>query len=393
MLSRISSHLLYGRYPFIGKCSVTADGPQPLRSWFRHWSCHARIATDLQLKLPDRNSIIKDSPLGKIGMYTRFVEFANFHIPLLKFLLCVLEYYQINLSQLSVIDAAKISHFELMCHVVGHVPTVGTFCHFYVNSISNGWLSFSKCSGADDPCYVSKKFDSLKNWNNHFFWIDVAMFLLSISWFYGVSIVKDPLPVKDVVDLLCVDLLNVNRIVIQKYLETFLCLVGLSRSFTDNDVLPTLLYDDEEMGLLNFVKSTDPFKVKICERTLANYKVSLLTETEGRVISPSADIIFLVDHTIQDELKAHGVKKKKMVAFVARSPPAKRARTKDVTGSDTRPAIAGKSPTTLRRLIKQGANESIGFGSAASATEYFASSSITPISDHEYEDDYDHGDN
>nr|GEX57111.1 hypothetical protein [Tanacetum cinerariifolium] len=52
-----------------------------------------------------------------------------------------------------------------------------------------------------------------------------------------------------------------------------------------------------------------------------------------------------------------------------------------------------KSPTTLRRLIKQGANESIGFGSAASATEYFASSSITPISDHEYEDDYDHGDN
>nr|GEW91264.1 putative transposase (putative), gypsy type [Tanacetum cinerariifolium] len=125
-------------YPFIGKCSVTANGPQPLRSRFRHWSCHARIATDLQLKLPDRNAIIKDSPLGKIGMYTRFVEFANFHIPLLKFLLCVLEYYQITLLQLSVIDAAKISHFELMCHVVGRVPTVVTFCHFYVNSISNG---------------------------------------------------------------------------------------------------------------------------------------------------------------------------------------------------------------------------------------------------------------
>nr|GFC74071.1 hypothetical protein [Tanacetum cinerariifolium] len=53
----------------------------------------------------------------------------------------------------------------------------------------------------------------------------------------------------------------------------------------------------------------------------------------------------------------------------------------------------GKSPTTLRRLIKQGADESVGFGSAASATEDFASSSITPISDHEYEDDSDHGDN
>nr|GEU98335.1 putative transposase (putative), gypsy type [Tanacetum cinerariifolium] len=125
-----------------------------------HCATHG-ISTDLRPKLPDRNSIIKDSPPGKIGMYTRFVEFANFCIPLLKFLLCVLEYYQINLSQLSVIGATKISYFELMCHDVGRVPTVGTFHRFYVNSLSNGWFSFSKCSGADDPCCVSKLFHLL----------------------------------------------------------------------------------------------------------------------------------------------------------------------------------------------------------------------------------------
>ncbi|GKC89209.1 hypothetical protein Tco_1149858, partial [Tanacetum coccineum] len=340
--------------------------------------------TDLRPELPDRNGIIKDSPSGKIGMYTRFVEFANFRIPLSKFLLCVLEYYQINLSQQSVIGVAKISHFELMCHAVGSVPTIGTFCRFYVNSLRNGWLSFSKRSGADDPCCVSKKFDSLKNWNKIFFWIDVAL----------MTIVKDPLPVEDVVDLLCVDLLNVDHTVIRKYPETFLCLVGLSRSFTDNDVRPTLLYDDdEETGLLDFVKSADPFKVKTGERTLAKDEVPLLTETKGRVISPSADIISLVDHTIQDELKAHGVKKKKRVAFVAGSPPVKRVRTEDVAGSDTRPATAGKSPTALRRLIKQGVNDAACCGSAAPAMEDFASSSITPISEHEYEDDSDHGEN
>ncbi|GKD56393.1 hypothetical protein Tco_1289780 [Tanacetum coccineum] len=44
-----------------------------------------------------------------------------------RFLVDVLEYFRINLSQLSVIDAAKISHFEILCHVHGYVPTVGLF--------------------------------------------------------------------------------------------------------------------------------------------------------------------------------------------------------------------------------------------------------------------------
>ncbi|GJR72388.1 hypothetical protein Tco_0084753 [Tanacetum coccineum] len=94
------------------------------------------ILAELRPEVPDRNSTIKDSPEGKIGMYTRLIEFANYRIRLSKFLLCVIEYYQINLSQLSVIGAAKVSHFEIMCHALGRIPTVGTFRRFYVNSIS-----------------------------------------------------------------------------------------------------------------------------------------------------------------------------------------------------------------------------------------------------------------
>nr|GEU60946.1 hypothetical protein [Tanacetum cinerariifolium] len=106
--------------------------------------------------------------------------------------------------------------------------------------------------------------------------------------------------------------------------------------------------------------------MKTGERTLAKDKVPLLKKTEGRVISPFVEIISLVDHTIQDELKANGAMKKKKVAFVAGSPP---------------------------RLIKQGATEAAGSSSADPATKDFASSSINPISEHEYEDDSDHGDN
>ncbi|GKF58951.1 hypothetical protein Tco_0175737, partial [Tanacetum coccineum] len=190
-----------------------------------------------------------------------------------------------------------------MCRVLGRIPTVGTFFHFYVNSISNGWLSFSKHGGADDPCCYSKKFDSLKNWNNCFFWIDALVCPLSTSWFSGTSVVKDLLPIDEAVDLPCVELLNENRTLIRKYPKTFLCLVDLSRSFIETDVRPTLLHDnDEEIGLLDFVKSADPFKVKVGEQTLAENEVPLITETKDRVISPFLQTINLVDNTIQDEL-------------------------------------------------------------------------------------------
>ncbi|GJW07478.1 hypothetical protein Tco_1569901 [Tanacetum coccineum] len=322
------------------------------------------ILADLRPELPDRNAIIKDSSEGKISMYTRFIEFANFWIPLSKFLLYILKYYQINLSQLSVIGAAKVSHFEIMCCALGRVPTVGTFRHLYVNCISNGWLSFSKCGGVDDPYCYSKKFDSLMNWNNHFFWIDASVCPLSIPWFSGTSAVKDPLSVDEAVDLPCVELLNENRTVIRKYLEVFLCLVGLSRSFTKTDVRPILLHNnDEEMGLLDFVNSADPFKVKTGERTLAENEVLLVTETEDRVISPSPQPISLVDHTIRDELNVNAGKRKKRVAFVSGSPPVKKAQTEG----------SGQANT--------------GSGSATPATEDATSSSVTPTPEHAPEDD------
>ncbi|GJX79523.1 hypothetical protein Tco_0327672 [Tanacetum coccineum] len=275
------------------------------------------IPAELRPELPDRNSRIKDSPEGKIGMYTRFMEFTNYRILLSKFLLCVLEYYQINLSQLSVIGAAKVSHFEIMCRALGRIPIV-----------------------------------------------DASVCPLSISRFGVTFVVKDPLSVDEAVDLPCVELLNENCTLIRKYPEIFLCFVGLSRSFVETDVRPTLLRDiDEEMGLLDFVKSADPFKVKVGERTLAENEVSLITETKDKVISSSLQIISLVDHTIQDELNVNSDKRKKRVAFVSGSSPVKKAQTKGI-----------------------GEQAAVGSGSAAPATKDATSSFVTPTSKHALED-------
>ncbi|GJV13457.1 hypothetical protein Tco_1354998, partial [Tanacetum coccineum] len=298
-------------------------------------------------------------------MYTRFIELANYRVPLSKFLHCVLEYYQINISQLSVIGVAKVSHFEIMYRALGRIPTMGTFRRFYVNSIGNGWLSFSKRGSADDPCCYSKIFDT------------------------GTSVVMDPLPVDEAVDIPCVELLNENRTRIRKYPETFLCFVGLIRSFTETDVLPLcyMIIMRVEMGLLDFVKSADPFKVKVGERNLAENEVLLITETEDRVISPSLQTNSLVDHTIQDELNVNSGKRRKRVAFVSGSPHAKKTQTKGIVISDSRPSTVGKSPSALRRLIRQGEQAATGFRSAAAVTKDVTSFSVTPTLERALEDD------
>ncbi|GKE41169.1 hypothetical protein Tco_1464574 [Tanacetum coccineum] len=55
------------------------------------------ISEDLYLELPDRGDRIVDFPKGKIGMYTKFFEFANFRIPISQFLFDILGHYQIHL--------------------------------------------------------------------------------------------------------------------------------------------------------------------------------------------------------------------------------------------------------------------------------------------------------
>ncbi|GKA37940.1 hypothetical protein Tco_0724505 [Tanacetum coccineum] len=65
------------------------------------------IPESLHPELPGPEEPIVEFPEGKVGVYTKFFEFANFRIPISQFLFDILGHYQIHLSQLSVIGAAK----------------------------------------------------------------------------------------------------------------------------------------------------------------------------------------------------------------------------------------------------------------------------------------------
>ncbi|GKA96855.1 hypothetical protein Tco_0818950 [Tanacetum coccineum] len=68
-------------------------------------------------------------------------------------------------------------------------------------------------------------------------------------WHTSVSIVKDPVPYDDRVNIELLNLLDHHRTIIRRSPKIFLCLVGLSRSFDDIHVHLTLLKDDESGGL------------------------------------------------------------------------------------------------------------------------------------------------
>ncbi|GJW75742.1 hypothetical protein Tco_0135112 [Tanacetum coccineum] len=258
---------------------LTISGEYPLEFTSKYG-----IPESLHPELPSPKETIVDFPKGKVGVYTKFFEFANYHIPLTQFLFDILGYYQIYMSQLSVIGAAKVSNFEINCRVQNIIPTLNLFRVFYVLSFNSGWMSFSKRPGKNTPQCYTKPLNSLKNWNNRFFWVDERIFPTVVDW--RTSAPKDGMPLAGSYSAADVAALDTHRTPFQKLPETLLCLVGLSRNYyLGDDVYPTFLHDDDrEMDLFSLIRNPNPAKVKIGTRTRAAHEVPLLTATASRVI-------------------------------------------------------------------------------------------------------------
>ncbi|GJW26722.1 hypothetical protein Tco_0040533 [Tanacetum coccineum] len=162
----------------------------------------------------------------------------------------------------------------------------------------------------------------------------------------GASILNDPLPFDDRVNAELLALLDHHRTVIRRYPKIFVCLVGLSRSFNDVLVRPTLLKDDEsDIGLLDFVKSSDLLKVKTGERTLAEGEIPLNDETMNMIVPPSAKI---------------------------------RLRANAATASEAVPTTCGKSTAALKRLELQTGPQGVGSSFIPPPVKEFVSSFVTP---------------
>ncbi|GJW28312.1 hypothetical protein Tco_0045187 [Tanacetum coccineum] len=177
----------------------------------REFTSEYYIPFALHPVVPAASASIADFPVGKVGVYTRFFEFANQRVPLSLFMCNVLNHYRLHISQLHCIGAAKITNFEVNCRLLAIHPTVHLFRAFYHTSWSNGWVSFSKRAGRLQ-CYT-EKLDALRRWREMFFWVDDALVPWDFAFYTQGSLSRDKSPPPGQMDLFSVVHLSKPKLV------------------------------------------------------------------------------------------------------------------------------------------------------------------------------------
>ncbi|GJW03179.1 hypothetical protein Tco_1562035, partial [Tanacetum coccineum] len=162
---------------------------------------------------------------------------ANHRIPFSTFFVSVLTHFRIPFSQLSVFGSAKVSHFEILCRVCNIEP---------------------------------RNLDSVKNWNDYFFWVDEFLVPANarFSWFSGSNIVKDQAPAPSEYNVEHVNTLIAQSSPFLRFPEEFLCWVGIS-----------------QIDLNDFIRTTDPRKVRIVERARAENEWPIVTVAKHHTVT------------------------------------------------------------------------------------------------------------
>ncbi|GJW75845.1 hypothetical protein Tco_0135215 [Tanacetum coccineum] len=218
----------------------------------REFTSEYYIPSALHPVVPAADASIADFPVGKVGVYTRFFEFANQRVPLSLFMCNILNHYRLHISQLHCIGAAKISNFEVNCRLLAINPTVHLFRAFYHTCWSNGWVSFSKRAGRLQ-CYT-EKLDALRRWREMFFWVDDMLVPSDFAFYTQGLLPRDERPPPGSYSIEDAELINENRIPINAYSEAFLCHMGISRNYFQRpEEVPTFIGEDGRGGCLSFL--------------------------------------------------------------------------------------------------------------------------------------------
>ncbi|GJV26693.1 hypothetical protein Tco_1383141 [Tanacetum coccineum] len=136
---------------------------------------------------------------------------------------------------------------------------------------------------------LSPNLDSVKNWNDHFFWVDefVVPANARFNWFSGSNIAKDRAPAPSEYNVEHVNALIAHASPFLRFPEEFLCWVGISRNYLLNkDSYPRFEYEGGEVMDLNaFIRTADPRKVRIVERPRAENESPIVTVAKHRTVT------------------------------------------------------------------------------------------------------------
>ncbi|GKD66796.1 hypothetical protein Tco_1308904 [Tanacetum coccineum] len=222
-----------------------------------------RIPLDLYPHFPDSTFTMDRLPSDAIGVYSEFFWFSSVHIPFLTFLLFVLKYCKVHISQLVPLGLNKVVSFEVLCRDLNIVPTVTLFRVFQCLCKQGGWFSFSKHRNMEDICMDDGP-SSLKKWKNKFFLIDRRAIPDHLTWRHSHSCVSDDLPA-DGYDRNDVEQLHVHLIRLREMKEELLVRSGLSSVWSNKECDPVFRRNDDTSAFMIFMTLPSWGDAKILE--------------------------------------------------------------------------------------------------------------------------------
>ncbi|KAJ0469565.1 hypothetical protein HanIR_Chr14g0709281 [Helianthus annuus] len=128
------------------------------------------ISLDLNPVLPSKDETIYPFRQGKFPLYTRVCSFANYRVPFSRFLIRVLQFFRVHISQVNPFGLSRVNHFEISCRALDQKPDLNVFRYFYEFITAGDWYTFAHRKGIPSPS--SDERSSLKSWKDNFLWLD-----------------------------------------------------------------------------------------------------------------------------------------------------------------------------------------------------------------------------
>ncbi|KAF5773923.1 hypothetical protein HanXRQr2_Chr13g0594271 [Helianthus annuus] len=122
---------------------------------------------------PEEGQTAADAPAGYITLFWDFFCEGNFRLPVTKFFLEILGFYNLHISQLHPIGMVRVRHFEFMCRTMHVEPTVSRFRVFHQMHCTQGFYSFVQRASTKKILQQPPK--SFHDWKQKFFFIKAGI--------------------------------------------------------------------------------------------------------------------------------------------------------------------------------------------------------------------------
>ncbi|KAJ0667385.1 hypothetical protein HanPI659440_Chr17g0677241 [Helianthus annuus] len=122
---------------------------------------------------PEEGQTAVDASAGYITLFWDFFCDGNFRLPVTRFFLEILGFYNLHISQLHPIGMVRVRHFEFVCRTMHVEPTIPRFRVFHQMHCTQGFYSFVQRASAKKILLHPPK--SFHDWKQKLFFVKAGV--------------------------------------------------------------------------------------------------------------------------------------------------------------------------------------------------------------------------